>query len=212
MLLVSAAISLVAVSGLTWAMVTALDKPLIYYVDSDGQASFGGRLGGASQPLEVEVSYVAKEYLRRTVAYNSLTVERDFAGGFNLMTGELQAQEQQRFDAWKRDKGQPFVDYVRAAQIRTAIEFSALEIENHSDSQFSVRVLGTLRTWPLAGGAEAKPSEKAFESHIAMVAADRTETVPNGLLVSHQTIEYFETKNVAKDLAATKGLPVGESN
>src|SRR5690606_38309235 len=103
------------------------------------------------------------------------TVERDFADGFNLMTAELQSQEQGRFDEWKLSKGQPFVDYVRAAGIRTVIEFSGLQIENHGGTQFSVRALGTLKTWPLACGAEAEPRLKAFESHMALVAIDRTE-------------------------------------
>lgn len=206
MLLISATMALVAVTGLTWAMATALKRPLIYYVDSDGRAAFGGRLGSASQPLEVEVSYVAKEFLRRTVAYNSLTVERDFADGFNLMTAELQGQEQARFDEWQLAKGQSFVEYVRAAGIRTVVEFTAVEIENHGGERFSVRVLGTLKTWPLAGGAEAEPRHKDFESHMALVAVERTEETPNGLLVSHQSIQYFETESTTEQFAGAKGL------
>lgn len=206
MLIISAAIALVAVSGMTWAMATALQKPLIYYVDSTGQASFGGRIGDASQPLEVEVAFVAKEYLRRTLALGSLTIERDLADSFNLMTAALQQQHEHRFDEWKLSKGQSFVEYVRGAGIRTDISFSSMEIENHGGQQFSVQVLGELKTWPLAGGAEAEPRIQAFESHMALVSVERTEDIPNGLLVSHQTIQYFQPEDIAEDLRDVKGL------
>lgn len=206
MLILSASISLLAVCSAAWAMTTALNKPLIYYVDSDGQASFGGKLSGASQPLEVEVAYVTKEFLRRTVALNSLTVERDFASSFNLMTGNLQAQHQEQFDSWQSEQGRSFVEYVRAAGIRTTLEFSAVEIENHGGTRFSVRAMGTMQTWPLAGDAEAEPKTKTFESQLSLVAVSRTENIPNGLLVSHQAIKYFEPKDTSADLEDARGL------
>ncbi len=206
MLMLSAAISFVAVCGSVWAMTAALNKPLIYYVDSDGHASFGGRLEGASQPLEVEVSYVVKEFLRRTIALNSLTVERDFASSFNLMTAELQAQHQAQFDSWQTEQGRPFVEYVRAAGIRTTLDFTSLDVESHQGKRFSVRAAGSMQTWPLAGEAEAAPKVKTFESQLTLVAVPRTEEIPHGLLVSHQSIQYFEPPNATADLEDVKGL------
>jgi len=206
MLILSAAITFVSVCTSAWAITTALNKPLIYYVDSDGHASFGGKLSGASQPLEVEVAFVTKEFLRRTIALNSLTVERDFATSFNLMTSNLQTQHQEQFDSWQAEQGRSFVEYVRAAGIRTTLEFRTLEIENHGGSQFSVRTMGTMQTWPLAGDAEAEPKTKTFESQLSLAVVPRTENIPNGLLVSHQAIQYFEPKNAAIDLEDTKGL------
>lgn len=206
MLILSASIALVAVCSTAWAMTTALNKPLIYYVDSDGQASFGGNLAGASHPLEVEVSFVTKEFLRRTIALNSLTVERDFATSFNLMAADLQASEQKRFDEFEAQRGRSFVAYVRDAGIRTVLDFTDLQIQNHGGTQFSVRVVGTRTAWPIAGDQEAEPSVKAFESQITLVAVGRTEEIPNGLLVAHQSIEYFAPENSAEDLKDTKGL------
>lgn len=204
-----AAIALVSVGGMAWAMATALGKPLIYYVDSDGQASFGGRLANASQPLEVEVSYVSKEFLRRTIASNSLTVARDFAESFNLMSARLQQQQQKHFDQWERTKGQSFVDYIRAAQIRSSLDFTTLNIENRNGEQFMVHLKGTLQIWPLSEVGEAEPRIKAFEAHLSLIAVERSEQVPNGLLVSHQTINYFEPSDAAEDLRASKGLTEG---
>tara|TARA_R110002073_G_scaffold336530_1_gene534780 strand:- start:5408 stop:6040 length:633 start_codon:yes stop_codon:yes gene_type:complete len=206
MLILSASITLVAVCSTAWAMTTALNKPLIYYVDSNGQASFGGDRAGASHPLEVEVSFVTKEFLRRTIALNSLTVERDFATSFNLMTASLQAQHQEQFDSWETELGRPFVEYVRAAGIRSTLDFSVLEIENHGGTQFSVRAAGTLSKWPLESDAEAEPDTKSFESLMTLVAVPRTELIPNGLLVSHHSIQYFETENPVEDLKDQKGL------
>lgn len=206
MLLVSAVITFVAVSGTTWVMATALKKPLIYYVDSSGEARYGGRLQDASQPLEVEVVFVVKEFLRRSVAFNSLTIERDLAAGFNLMTAELQAEEKAQLETYKVNRGQSWVEYVQGQRIRTDIDFSELDIESHGGELFSVRTQGTLKTWPLGAGREAAPQRRDFESQISIRSVKRTEQTPNGLLVSHRAIQFYEVEDAAEDLEAVKGL------
>lgn len=212
MVLLQGAIALISVVGMTWALRTALDKPLIYYVDSDGHATAGGRIGDASHPLEVEVTFVAKEFLRRTIGMNSLTVARDFAESFNLMTAELQQKQQAQLEEWKNEKGIPFVEYIRAAEIRTILEFTTIEIENHGGERFSIRLIGVHKTWPIDSDAQAEPKVKSFESHLALVSVPRTEESPNGLLVSHQTIKYFESENLAEDFVDSKGLEEGTNN
>lgn len=206
MLILSAIISFVAVCASSTTLYYALTKPIIYYVDSSGQASGGGRLDDATTSKEVEVAAVTKSYLRGMIALNSLTVERDFATSFNLMTAGLQAQHNSRLDAWKEERGKTFIEFVRAAGIRTTLEFSTLDVTDHGGKQFSVTAKGLLQKWPLEGDGEAEPISKTFETQLTLVAVPRAEDIPNGLLVSHEVINYFEPKNAAQDLEDTKGL------
>src|SRR5690349_1848435 len=72
-----------------YGLLMGLYRPLAFHVDAEGQASFVGRLREQVAPTEAEVRYVAKEFVKRYIAFNSLTIQSDLADAWNLMTEQL---------------------------------------------------------------------------------------------------------------------------
>src|SRR6185295_9081002 len=87
------ALAFLALAAGTYGLLVGLYRPLAFQVTSDGHASYAGRLHDLEGPSEVEARYVAKEFLRRYLAFNSLTIESDLAAAWNLMTDELQREQ-----------------------------------------------------------------------------------------------------------------------
>lgn len=169
-----------------FGLLTGLYRPLAYHVDTDGKATLVGRLREQIGPAEVEVRYVAKEFLKRYIAFNSLTIESDWAEAWNLMTEELRGEQQRVLAQYEKDHGEEFVAYVKKQGIQTVLEFDArrIEVRDHNGKTFSVKVRGSARSWPLNRvGEDAAFTEKSFESVVTLVRCPRTERTPNGLLV-----------------------------
>jgi hypothetical protein len=204
MVVVSSATALLAVGFAAWLGLVALERPVVYYVAPDGAAAFGGRLGDADAPLEVEVRYLAKRFVRHAVAANSLTIEADLAEAWNLMTDELRAEHTAELAAYERERGYSFVEHIQRQQIRTAIDIDRVDITNHNDRAFAVRLTGRVRTWPLNRvGEEAGFEERDLEAQLTLVRVPRTESTPNGLLVAQQATRFFAPTGEAEALEET---------
>lgn len=187
-----------ALAGAAYGVLTAMHRPLVFAVDADGRASAQGRVGDNLAPLDVEVRYVAKRFLQRTMGFHSETVESDLAEGFNLMTDELRATMAAEFDAYEADANLSFVAFVKRQQIRTVLEFRSVETQNHSDTLWTVVVRGLATTWPLNRvGEDAGHRTREFEAQLTLSRAPRTELTPNGLLVSAQSTAFFEVAGEA---------------
>jgi len=207
-MLLSSAITLVAVAGAMYMMLVAFHRPVVYFVDSDGHASYGGRLGDAETPLDVEARYVAKKFLKHAMAFHSLTIESDLAEAWNLMTDELRQEQSAELAEYEAERGHSFVAFVKEQQIRTVLDFFRIDVENHNDKTWAVRITGLARTWPLSRvGEEAGFSAKEFEAQLTLVRVPRSELSPNGLLVSHQATRLFEPKKEAEALEETVPAP-----
>lgn len=213
MVIAMSATTFVAVALGAWLALVALHRPVVYYVGPDGAAVAGGRLSGADVPRDVEARYVAKRFLQHAVAANSLTIERDLAEAWNLMTDQLRDEHAAELAAYEAERGYSFVDYVARQQIRTALDIDRMDVTNHNDSSWSVRVVGRVRTWPLSRvGEEAGFEERQLEAQLTLVRVQRTEQTPNGLLVAQQAARFFATTTEAAALeetvpAATSTLP-----
>jgi len=196
-------LAFVALADAAHTRVTALSHPLVYYVDTDGRAVFGGALQSASVPADVEVRYVAKRFIRLTVGINSLTVERDFADAWNLMTEELQAQHDAELAQYEKQRGYSFVQFVKRSAIRTELDIARLDVAR-ADGAWTVRAFGHARTWPLnAAGQQASFREQDWEVSLTLVELPRTELTPNGLLVSQRTLHLFDPVDPAQAQEAT---------
>ena len=204
-------ICILSVGGAVYTIWAALENAVVYYVDSDGRAVHGGRLGNASVPQRVEAVYVAKQFLRKSIAFDSSSVAADLADAWNLMTDELQTEQRKELAAYERERGQSFVDYVAGQQIRTILAFENVEVEPTGDG-FRVRARGEARIWPLSAvGEEAGFVTRGFEAHLALMQVERTELSPNALLVSKQATRFFEGKTDATSMEETVPSPLRTS-
>jgi len=189
--------SFVALAIGAYGLLVGLYRPLAFHVDEDGRASFVGRLRETASPSPAEVRYLAKEFLKRYVAFNSLTIEADLAEAWNLMTDELRGAQEQTLAAYEKEHGQAFVAYVKEQGIQTILEFDdkRTELSDHNGRTFTVRARGVARTWPVnRAGEDAATNERDFESIVTLVTCPRTEQTPNGLLVAKVSNRFFVTE------------------
>jgi hypothetical protein len=194
-----------ALSVGAFALYVGLFRPLAYYVDSSGEAAFLGRVREQAAPQEVEVRYVAKEFAQRFIAFNSLTIQSDLAEAWNMMTDELRTQQEAALADYSRVNGTDFIAYVKGQGIQTVLEVDQrhVDVTNHNDKAFTVRLRGKMKTWPLNRvGEEAAVLEKDFESMVTLVRCPRTVLTPNGLLVAK-----FSTRTFVADPKATLAAP-----
>src|SRR5687767_11483197 len=103
----------VALAGGAYALNVGLFRPLAFHVDAEGHSTFVGRLRESSAPTEAEVRFVAKQFLQRFTAANSLTIEADLADAWNLMTDELRAQHERMLADYEREHQKDFVAFVK---------------------------------------------------------------------------------------------------
>jgi hypothetical protein len=196
------ALAFLGLAAGAYGMLVAMYRPLAFHVDADGQATYVGRLREQAAPSDAEVRYVAKEFLKRYVAFNSLTIESDLADAWNLMTDELRQEQENTLAEYQRQRGQEFVAYIKAQGIQTALEFNSkrTEVTDHNAKTFTVRLLGVARTWPLNRvGEDAAFSEKDFESFVTLVRCPRTEGTPNGLLVAKVSTRFYVASDETDD-------------
>ena len=188
----------VGMAGGAYGMLVAMHRPLVFHVDGAGRATAMGRIGDNLAPVEAEVIYVAKRFMKTTIAFHSDTVELDLADGFNLMTDELQSKFQRQFADYQAERGMSFAAFVKRQQIRTVLDFKSLEIDNHNDRAWSVHMRGIAKTWPLSRtGVDSGFQAREFEAQLTLVRAPRTELTPNGILVAAQSSRFYEVEDPA---------------
>lgn len=196
--LASAAWAFIALAAASYALLIALYRPLAFHIDTEGQASLVGRLREQLAPTTAEVRYVAKHFLGRYLAFNSLTVESDLAEAWNLMTSELRGDQERTLAQYKKEHGDEFVSVIKKQGIQTVLEFDPKRIEtsDHNGKAFTVRLRGTARTWPLnRSGQDAAFSERELEAFVTLVRCARTEQTPNGLLVAKVSSRFYVDDN-----------------
>ncbi len=98
-----------ALAVAAYALNLALFHPIAFHVDADGRSTFVGRLRETAAPTDAEVRFVAKEFLNRYAALNSLTIESDLAEAWNLMTDGLRAEHERMLADYERDHQKEFV-------------------------------------------------------------------------------------------------------
>lgn len=201
-----------ALGGAAYALELALFEPLAFHVELDGEASFIGRIRESAAPSEAEVRYVAKAFLARYTAVNSLTIENDLAEAWNLMTTELRAQHERMLADYERDHHKEFVAYVKEQQIQIVLDWKneKTRILNHNDKAWSVHLIGTGRTWPLSRLDDAAAfSEREVEALVTLVRCPRTEKTPNGLLVAKISTRFYVADDAAGHAAPidSEGIP-----
>jgi hypothetical protein len=190
----SAAWAFLALAAASYALLVALYRPLAFHIDTDGQASLVGRLREQLAPTTAEVRYVAKHFLGRYLAFNSLTIESDLAEAWNLMTSELRSEQERTLAQYKKEHGEEFVAVIKRQGIQTTLEFdpSRVEVSDHNGKAFTVRLRGSARTWPLnRSGQDAAFSERDVEAFVTLVRCARTEQTPNGLLVAKVSSRFY---------------------
>ena len=184
----------VALGGAAYALELALFRPLAFHVEHDGRSTLIGRLGESSAPTQPEVRHVARQFLGHYAALNSLTIESDLAETWNLMTAELRADHERQLADYRRDHDKDFVAFVKEQGVQTVLEFPSekIRVDEHGGKVWTVRLVGTARTWPLNSlGETAAFSERELEALVTLVRCPRTEQTPNGLLVSKVSTRFF---------------------
>jgi type IV secretory pathway TrbF-like protein len=183
-----------ALSVAAYALNLALFHPLAFYVDGDGRSSYVGRLRQNAAPTEPEVRYVAKQFLTRYAALNSLTIESDLADAWNFMTAELRGEHERQLADYRRDHQKDFVAWVKEQAIQMSLEFPAdkIRVTEHNGKAWSVRLIGVARTWPLSRvGDPSASTDRDLEALVTLVRCPRTEQTPNGLLVATVTTRFY---------------------
>jgi hypothetical protein len=189
----SLALTFAALAVATYGILLGL-TPRAYHVDSDGQATYVGRLREQLAPSPAEVRYVAKEFFKRYIAMNSLTIESDLADAWNLMTDDLRTEQRHALDQFEKSQGVEFVSYVKKQGIQTEFEFDSkrIDVVDHNGKAYTVHLRGVARTWPLGrAGEDAAFSAKEFDAFVTLVRCPRTELTPNGLLVGKITRRFY---------------------
>jgi len=188
--------SFLALAGGSFGFYVGVFTPIAYHVDSDGHAAAVGRLRQQGDaPADAEVRYVTKEFLKRRLAWNSLTVEGDLAAAENLMTDEARRESDQFFKEYETQYRRSFVADLKPRNIQTLLNFDDehLELRAHQENAFTVRLRGRRVVLPInAVGEEAAIKDEDFEAVVMLVRAPRTEKTPNGLLVHKFTFRTFE--------------------
>jgi hypothetical protein len=196
----------VALMVAAYALHIALFRPLAFHVDLDGRSTFVGRLRENSSPTDAEVRFVARHFLDRFTAANSLTIESDLAQAWNLMTDELRAQHEQMLADYERQNQKDFVSFVKEQGIQMVLDFrnDRTRVNDHNGKVWTVHLIGTARTWPLGRvGESAAFAERDIEAIVTLVRCPRTEQTPNGLLVAMVSTRFF----VDDERAATEAAP-----
>lgn len=202
------AFAFVALATASYCTYLALYRPLAFVVDGDGQATFVGRLREQAGPAQPEVIYLAKEFLRRYVAFNSATVESDFAEAWNMMTLELRQEEQRQYSDYEKQNHQTLAEAIKAQGIQTALELedARTKVTDHNGKIFTVHVQGVVTTWPLNRSRDdAASKQHDIESIVTLVRCPRTIDTPNGLLVAKITTHVYDVKSA--DTAPTAPPP-----
>lgn len=202
------AFAFIALSAGSYCTYLALFRPLAFIVDTDGQASFVGRLREQAAPAQAEVVYVAKEFLRRYVAFNSATVESDFAEAWNMMTAELRQEEQRHYSDYEKQNHQTLTDTIKAQGIQTALELddARTKVTDHNGKVFTVHVRGAVSTWPLNRSRDdAASKQHELESIVTLVRCPRTTETPNGLLVAKVSTHVYDVKSGDEAAVPTPG-------
>jgi hypothetical protein len=184
----------VALGGAAAALHVGLFQPLAFHVGADGEASFLGRLRESSAPADAEVRYVAKRFLERYASLNSLTIERDLADAWNLMSDELRAEHARMLATYQQERGEELVAAVKAQGIQTVFAWkdARTRITDHGGRAFTAQLLGTARTWPLSRvGEPGAFRARDVEAIVTLVRCPRTELTPNGLLVAKVTTRFY---------------------
>jgi len=183
-----------ALAVAAYALNLALFHPIAFHVDADGRSTFVGRLRETAAPTDAEVRFVAKEFLNRYAALNSLTIESDLAEAWNLMTDGLRAEHERMLADYERDHQKEFVAFVKEQAIQMVLEFKSdrTRVTEHNGKAWTVHLLGTARTWPLSRvGDPAAFTERDVEALVTLVRCPRTEATPNGLLVAKVSTRFF---------------------
>ncbi len=182
-----------ALAGAALALDLALFRPLAFHVDAGGQSTFLGRAYESAAPTEPEVRYVARHFLVHYAALNSLTIESDLAEAWNLMTDELRGENERQLTDYRQGHGKDFVAFVKEQGIQMVLDLRGdkTHVTEHDARVWTVRLVGTARTWPLDRVGDAAFSEKELEALVTLVRCPRTEKTPNGLLVAKVATRFF---------------------
>jgi hypothetical protein len=194
----------IALVGAAYAVDRALFEPLAFHVDVDGRSSFIGRLRESAAPTDAEVRFVAKQFLGRHAALNSLTIESDMAEAWNLMTAELRAEHERMLADYEREHQKEFVAFVKEQAIQMVLDWKneKTRVTDHNGKAWTVRLVGTARTWPLSRiGDPAAFTERDIEALVTLVRCPRTEKTPNGLLVAKVSTRYYVADTSSADPA-----------
>jgi hypothetical protein len=199
-----------ALAGAAYAIDHALFEPLAYHVDVDGRSTFIGRLRESAAPTDAEVRFVAKQFLGRHAALNSLTIESDLAEAWNLMTAELRAEHERMLANYEREHQKEFVAFVKEQGIQMVLDWKndKTRITDHNGKAWTVRLVGTARTWPLSRvGDPAAFTEREIEALVTLVRCPRTEKTPNGLLVAKVSTRFYVAESGTEPAPATPNPP-----
>lgn len=189
----------------------ALHRPLVYYVDPQGQAVFGGQLSKAGLPQDVEIQHIAKQFLKHRLGYTSSTIAGDYAAAFNLMTDALQDVVRRTDAETTKERGITIIEYIQDANIRIVLDFDDVEILGRTATTWAVRVTGRTRTWPLSLVAEdAGFDDRLFEANLSIVRVPRTELTPQGALVDSYTRSFLRPKSPAIAQEETVPTPAAQ--
>jgi hypothetical protein len=202
------AFAFVALSTSSVCLYLALFRPLAFFVDTDGQATFVGRVRDLAAPAKPELVYLAKEFLKRYVAFNSATIESDLADAWNLMTSQLRQEEQRHYSEYERAHHQTLVDVIKAQGIQTALDVDdqRTEVNDHNGKIFTVHFRGAITTWPLNRSRDdAASRQHDFESFVTLVRCPRTTETPNGLLVAKVANHVYEVKSAEPAVPPAEG-------
>ncbi|HRK61726.1 MAG TPA: VirB8/TrbF family protein [Candidatus Omnitrophota bacterium] len=160
---------------LAGAFVLTSRPPVVIRVTEVGKAESVGRLEMNNAPIESEVLYFAKNFVRRFSEYNAYTLPRDISEAMNLMTAQYQKTARRELI----ESG--VLARVKEAGLNAQIEFKEESIERETADYVVVSLIG-VKTLLSFKNKDFRESN-LFKSEIVLRKQQRSASVPSGLLV-----------------------------
>ena len=177
--------------ALTLAAYVRLQPPTVIRVDATGTASVVGQRsaparlllnvapGAGAEPTELERRAFVRLFLERYLNFSSDSVNRNWADGLNMMTSNLRRAT---LNAIEKDNT---VGKIQDDQLTSV--FHLRSVEAAKDDPLNFTVFGVKEVHRVRDHREAT-DKLVGEYHIRLIAEQRTEQNPGGLLIA----EYGE--------------------
>jgi type IV secretory pathway TrbF-like protein len=199
-----------ALVAVAMAAYVRLQPPTVIRVDSSGTASVVGQKpasaklplnaaqGAGAEPTELERRAFVRLFLERYLNFSSDSVNRNWADGLNMMTSNLRRAT---LNAIEKDNT---VGKIQDDQITSV--FHLRSVEPAKDDPLSFTVFGVKEVHRVRDHREAT-DKLVGEYHIRLIAEQRSEQNPGGLLIAEygeRLIEGERRDAIAQDTSLDK--------
>jgi len=179
----------------------AHDKPpVVIEVNEVGRARAIEDLRLRNEPDEIQMRAFTREFIEAYTAYDSKSVEHDFAKALNLMHSEYQARVRgELLEPDPKTREPSLLSKLKDQNIYARIEIQDIKIEKNTPGWVKVWVAGIRRVHSYLA-RDFPPKETVFNAYVTLAKVPRTVREPYGLLV------YDYQEHIVKDMTPKEAL------